>query len=93
MELEIQHDAVARRFWAFAGERQARLDYVQVGERVLDLRRTFVPPEQRGRGIGRRIVEHALDYAQAHGYQVIPSCGFVRSFIAEHPRYRTLVAT
>jgi L-amino acid N-acyltransferase YncA len=32
---------------------------------------TFVLPEWRGKGIGRRIAEHTLDFARANGYEKI----------------------
>ena len=32
---------------------------------------TFVLPEWRGKGIGRRLAEHTLDFARANGYEKI----------------------
>ncbi len=32
---------------------------------------TIILPEWRGKGIGRRLAEHTLDFARAHGYEKI----------------------
>ena len=58
----------------------------------LYLTHTEVPAELEGRGIGGRIVEHALEAARAEGITVAPWCPFVRSYIQRHPEYQPLVA-
>jgi hypothetical protein len=45
----------------------------------------------RGRGVAARLVSAALDEARRQGLEVIPSCPFVRSWIAENPGYADLV--
>jgi len=37
-----------------------------------------------GQGVGSALVRWALDDARARGYQVVPSCPFVRAFIGRH---------
>jgi predicted GNAT family acetyltransferase len=50
-----------------------------------------VDPPFRGRGIGGRLVQGALDSARGQGLEVLPLCPFVRSWIGEHPDYADLV--
>jgi predicted GNAT family acetyltransferase len=58
---------------------------------ALYLTHTEVPPEMEGRGIGSRIVKHALDEAKRRGMKVAPWCPFVRAYIDRHPEYASLV--
>jgi len=90
--MEIIHNTAASRF-------EARLDHG--GLAVADYRRqadqlvmfhTEVPFALRGRGIAGQVVGAALDYAQAEGLKVVPSCSYVRAFIRRHPKYAPLVA-
>ncbi|MFT3779155.1 MAG: GNAT family N-acetyltransferase [Ottowia sp.] len=52
---------------------------------------TVVPPALEGRGIGSRLVKHALDYAAAEGLKVRPDCSFVKTYIDRHPEYQGLL--
>lgn len=90
--MDIRHDTERERFAAEVDGWEGRLDYKRLDERTLDFRHTFVPPELRGRGVGARLVLHALDYAREHGFSVVPTCPFVDRVIADHPEYRDLVA-
>jgi hypothetical protein len=56
------------------------------------LTHTEVPEALEGKGIGSRIVKHALDQARASGEKVAPWCPFVRAYIDRHPEYEELVA-
>lgn len=89
--LEVQHDEPGRRFWAALPHGDAEVNYVSVGDAVLDLQRTWVPPEDREGGIGARLVLHVLDHARRHGLGVIPTCPFVERVLSDHPEYRDLV--
>lgn len=58
---------------------------------ALYLTHTEVPPELEGKGIGSRIVKHALEEARGRGVKVAPWCPFVRAYIERHPEYQSLV--
>lgn len=44
-----------------------------------------------GRGLAGELVTQALDDARKRGWQVRPTCPYVRSFIEKHPEYVDLV--
>lgn len=90
--MEIRHDPDRGRFTAAVDGREATLSYRRVDDRTLDYTSTFVPPELRGRGVGARLVLHALDYAREHDQKVIPTCWFVGQVLDERPEYQDLTA-
>jgi predicted GNAT family acetyltransferase len=56
----------------------AYIAYRMLDDHTIEYASTFVPPALRLRGIGYRLVEHALAYAADQGFTVVPSCWFVR---------------
>ncbi len=78
MKLDIRHDPDRRRFVASIGSEEATLVYAEAGAGTLDFTHTYVPDALRHQNIGEAIVKHALDYAAKNGYEVIPTCPFVK---------------
>ena len=84
MKLDIRHDPDGGRFFAANGGEEAYLLYTEAGAytvagaRTLDFTRTYVPDALRHRNIGEAIVKHALAYAKENGFEVIPTCPFVK---------------
>ena len=91
--MHIEHVTAHHRFVARLPEGDAVLAYRITPAGALDIRSTYVPPAARGRGTGGALVEAALTYARTEGRQVIPSCWYVGSWIAEHPEFRDLLVT
>lgn len=85
MESEIHNDIENNRFVLQTEHGEATLKYSRADENTLDYRSTFVPVEARGSGLGEKLVLHALDWAEENGFQVIPTCPFVRHVADEHP--------
>ena len=92
MGLDIQHDREAQRFFTTVNGDQGYLQYAPVSPGKVDFQSTFVPPSLRGQGVAAAIVEHALEWAEEHEYQVIPSCWYVAQFLDRHPRFQGLRA-
>ncbi|HEX6992590.1 MAG TPA: GNAT family N-acetyltransferase [Gammaproteobacteria bacterium] len=89
--MDVKHDPAGGRFYVDVDGWTAHLDYVQVDERTLDLRHTFVPEALRGRGIAAEIVRFALEYARDRGLRVIPTCSYVAAKIRREPEFADLV--
>ncbi len=69
-----------------------RLTYDKSDEKnELELIETYVPEDMRKRGLAAKIVTHALDYARDNGYRVIPTCGYVQSFLKKHEEYDSIL--
>jgi predicted GNAT family acetyltransferase len=85
MAIVIRHDKDDNRFVAETPHGEAVLEYSRGDANALDYRRTFVPEAERGAGIGEALVLHALDWAEENGFEVLPSCPFVRRVLERHP--------
>ena len=78
MKLDIRHDPARGRFFASIDGAEAYLLYTEAGAGTLNFTRTYVPDALRHQKIGEAIVKHALDHAAANGFEVIPTCPFVK---------------
>ena len=91
MKVTVVHNEAAHRFEADLGGPVAVADYERNGN-TLYFTHTETPFAYRGRGIACQVVESALTYAKTQGLTVVPLCGFVASYIDEHPEYQGLLA-
>lgn len=96
MNFEIRHDENTRRYTAVTtddGKEVGLLTYRPVSDGVIDFTHTFVPPEQRGRGIADKLVEHALDETLQRGLRFQASCWFVDVVARRNERYKQALAS
>lgn len=83
----ITHNESTRRFELLQDGQTAYLEYEAVPG-GLAFTHTIVPRALEGRGIGSRLVRHALDWAASQGHKVRPDCSFVKTWIERHPDYQ-----
>jgi len=92
MDLDVQHDETAGKYYALIDGREAVCEYGPAGDQTLNFWHTYVPPELRGKGIADELVRRALEDVRGRGLRVIPSCWFVRAYIDRHSQYHSLLA-
>ena len=51
-----------------------------------------VPASAKGRGLGRQLVDAALDDIRRRGLKVVPRCGFVAAVMQRDPAWHDLLA-
>lgn len=90
MDVTVEHLEAEKQFAIDLDGCRAFLDYRFDGG-TLVLVHTEVPPELGGRGLGGRIVQAALIYAEEQELTIIPQCPFVASYIEKHSQYQRLV--
>ena len=88
--LEVRDNPAAQRFEVQLDQHLAIAEYRR-SPGVITFIHTEVPAAFRGRGVAGLLVEAALDQAAARGDEVVPLCSFVAAYIAQRPRYQTLV--
>lgn len=92
MSEEVTHHQEAGRFLLEREGRLAQLSYRPLGSGTLEFTSTWVDPALRGKGLGARVVLHALEWAESEGRGVVPTCWFVREVMERHDRFRHLIA-
>jgi len=90
-DTETEHQANNKRFVAQTPSGPAYVAYEQPDARTIELHHTIVPEEERGRGVGGRVVSAAVAYARQQGLRVVPTCPFVRAWLDEHPDQQDVV--
>ena len=91
MDIEVQHDKKNERFVAEIEGYEAYLSY-NVFDDIIDLTYAYTPPEIRGKGIAKIVVEYALNYAKANNLKVIPTCSYVQAIVERNDNYKNLLA-
>jgi predicted GNAT family acetyltransferase len=89
--LKVEHDPERSRFQATVDGRLCVADY-RLGNGVMHMTHTAVPPALQGRGIAAAIVQAALAHARAHGLRVNPLCSYVARYMQRHPETQDLHA-
>lgn len=83
-EIEFQHrsgDTKGEFYLQRDGTTKAKITYSKLGTKQIIIDHTEVSDELRNENIGRKLVEHAIDYARTNELKVIPLCPFAKSII------------
>lgn len=75
-----------------AGDRVGLLTY-RLAPGVITFQHAEIDRSMERRGLGSRLVAHALDDARTRGLAVRPHCPFVAAYIESHTDYADLVAS
>ena len=91
MDIEVKLDKENERFVAEVEGNKAYLSY-NVFDDKIDLSYAFTPPELRGNGIAKIVVEYAFNYAKENNLKVIPTCSYVRALVEGNDKHKNLLA-
>jgi predicted GNAT family acetyltransferase len=79
----VTHDRAAKRFFADVAGQEVYTRYRDVDAGAVDFVSTFTPPELRGRGLARAVVEAGLAWARSEGKDVKASCWYVAKVLEQ----------
>ncbi|HEX7793131.1 MAG TPA: GNAT family N-acetyltransferase [Vicinamibacterales bacterium] len=80
----VSDDRARSRFELTVEGHTAFLAYEQTND-TFTILHTEVPPQLRGRHLGERLVDFAMDFAQRQGLRTSIVCPFARSYLRRHP--------
>ena len=86
----VTNNIAAHRFELRTDDGLAVLQYV-LGDGSIDFTHTKVPKKAEGQGVAGALVRAALDYARREKLTVVPTCPFVKAYLAKHAEYADLV--
>ena len=90
-DIAIHHDRVRHLFETEVDGRVGYLEYALEGG-TMAIVHTIVPDAIGGRGIAGRLVQAAVDHAQAEGLKIDPRCAYADAWMRRHPQYAGLSA-
>ncbi len=88
-KVNVVHNVKQKRFEIRVNSYLAELNYVLQGHTIL-FTHTYVPPALEGQGIGSKLAQAALTYAQEKSLKVRTLCWFVDGYIKQHPEFQGL---
>ena len=80
--MEIQQINDTRRGYFEAledGKEAGKMTYTWAGDSKFIIDHTEVSPDFNGKGVGKKLVLAAVDYARANNVKIIPLCPFAKS--------------
>jgi len=77
----VRHEASRRRFYTATG---AHLDYELTTPGELKITHTFIPENQRGKGLARRLMEAVVEYAKQERLSLRASCSYAEVYLRKH---------
>ena len=73
------------------GKRLAEMTYVWAGSKVFIVDHTEVDESLEGKGVGKQLVQHAVDFAREKELKIIPLCPFTKGVIDKTPPYQDVL--
>ncbi len=88
-ELEIKH--TSRVIYARLPDNSKAFIKYSVENGVMKLWETYTPPQHRGKGIARRLMEYAVKMARENNWLIEPICSYSVYYFIKHPKERDLL--
>ena len=85
--MTIQHSQEGKNGTFFIetdGKKEAEMVYL-AGQGIITIRHTEVDEALRGKNIGNKLLDHAVEYARKNSLKIIPLCPFVKSVFEKKP--------
>lgn len=75
------------------GKKVGTLDYHRSQPHLVHVDYVEVSPRLRGTGLGRVLVEAAVDWARETGVTLVPICGYARSVLTSDPAFADVLGS
>lgn len=74
------------------GKEAGRMTYSWAGEQKFIIDHTEVNPAFNGKGVGKKLVMAAVEYARENGLKIIPLCPFAKSVFDKTEEIRDVLS-
>lgn len=75
-----------------AGRQIAKMTYVWAGEAKFIIDHTEVDPSQEGKGIGKLLVNAAVEFARKNHYKVVPLCPYAKRVLTKTDEFQDILS-
>ena len=92
MDILQSDDGKKGKFYVeIAEETLAEMSYVYAGEKTIIIDHTDVNIKLKGMGVGKKLVEKAVEFVRHNGIKVIPLCPFAKSVFDKVKEYQDVL--
>lgn len=91
MAVEVHDNPEEQRYDAVVDGAPAGFAAYRMQPGLIEFVHTEIKEAFKGQGIGSMLIREALEDARRRGFEVLPFCPFVQSFIAKHREFVDLV--
>ena len=92
MDIKLSEDNIRKRFYIEKGGIvEAEMFFQENEGKYILIEHTEVNPLAEGRGLGKALVNHAINYVKEKNIKIIPVCPFAKAVIEKNPDYRQLI--
>lgn len=92
MKVEHNFDSKKGEFYILEGTKKiANLVYIYAGETKIIIEHTEVDPSQEGKGLGRQLVNAAVDFARKNSIKIMPLCPYAKRVMEGSDVYKDVL--
>jgi predicted GNAT family acetyltransferase len=73
------------------GKVAAEMTYSRAGEKLMIIDHTEISPALQGQGVGRKLLQMAVDFARSNGIKILPLCPYAKSVFDKDPDIRDVL--
>lgn len=94
MEMDIQHtrNETGGRFYIPEPDEKVTELLYRLSGKIMIIDHTEVSEKHEGKGIGKKLVVTAIDYARQHVMKVLPICPFANAIMEKAVEYQDVLA-
>ena len=92
--MEIKHEHTSTKGVFFMEENAKRiafLTYVYAGPNKFIIEHTVVEPGNEGKGLGRQLVDAAVEFARNNNYKILPLCTYAKKVMEGADVYKDVL--
>jgi uncharacterized protein len=82
-------DNTAENRFELAVDGELAIAEYRIADGAIYFTHTETPSKLQGRGIAGRLVQAAMESAQARGLKVVPRCSYVARWLQDHPEFQS----
>lgn len=89
--MDIKHEETENKgsfYVEVDGVRKAEMTYSKAGTERIIIDHTEVGDSLRGKGVGLKLAEFAVNYVREKGIKILPLCPFMKATLLRHPEWK-----
>lgn len=88
---QLTHDKNQKRYTLILENGNEAYVSYSLESKMMRLTYSYVPPELRGSGIGKKLVEETFEMLTEEGYEAAAVCSYIQAVASRHPKWSKII--